>query len=77
MLKMTSFDMMAGPARPSSTKRTVSGTRSQSSPVAIAYAISVRPRPIPAAPTAPYVVLCESVPKTSSPGRTSARSINT
>ena len=45
-----------------------SGTRSHVRPRASATAMSVAPMPAPNAPTAPYELLCESLPTITVPG---------
>ncbi len=57
-----------GDSAPLTSTWTVSGTLSQRLPVAQTPAISVAPMPVANAPTAPDVVVCESVPRTSWPG---------
>ena len=66
--RITSFQATIGSSAPVSSKRIVGGTRNQSFPVASAYTISEVPIPVPAAASAPCVVVCESVPTTSAPG---------
>ncbi len=67
------------PARrvPLSVIRMASGTRIHSSPVAHSAAISVRPTPVPNAPSQPKCVLWLSAPRIVSPGRISASSLST
>ena len=48
--------------------RIVRGTACQNSPKARQYAMSVEPSPVPKAPSAPYVQVCESPPATTAPG---------
>ena len=54
-----------------------SGTRNQSFPVIRIVARSVEPTPVPKAPKAPWVVVCESVMMMTSPGFTRPASSNT
>ena len=55
----------------------LSGTRSHSSPVAHSAATSLRPMPAPNAPSHPKCVVCESAPRISCPGSTTASSLST
>lgn len=52
----------------------ISGTRNHSSPESMMVAMSVAPTPVPKAPNAPCVVVCESVATTIIPGYTSPAS---
>ncbi len=47
----------------------VSGTFTQSLPIPMIRAASVLPIPVANSPNAPAVQVCESVPKSTSPGR--------
>ena len=53
---------------PVNSTRIDSGTRSQVRPRARATAMSVAPMPAPNEPTAPYELLCESLPTITVPG---------
>ena len=55
----------------------ISGTWNQSCPVSMIVARSVAPTPVPIAPIAPWVVVCESVATMMSPGQITPRSIMT
>ena len=72
-----SFDVTPGGSSPSKSTRIVSGTRSQSSPVAQIAAISLRPMPAPNAPSQPICVVWLSAPSSSWPGATNASSLTT
>ena len=54
---------------PSNTKRMVGGTFTRSFPVPSTKAASVLPMPVANSLKAPAVQVCESVPKSTSPGR--------
>ncbi|HKI93268.1 MAG TPA: hypothetical protein VJ986_13280 [Gaiellaceae bacterium] len=58
------------PQRPVSSTTIVSGTCCQNEPSARHDAMSVEPRPVPNAPSAPYVHVCESPPAITAPGVT-------
>jgi TRAP transporter TAXI family solute receptor len=60
----------AGQTEPVNSTRIVPGTACQKEPAARHAAMSVEPRPVPKAPSAPYVQVCESPPAITDPGTT-------
>src|SRR5512146_899081 len=71
---MTSLPVAPAGSRPSSTTWTVRGICHQNSPVAQMAAASVRTTGVPTAPSAPYMLECESDATTNDPGTTYPRS---
>ena len=69
---MTSFAHTPARKRPVSMKRAVSGTRTRTSRVSHALAMSVEPTPNAKQPSAPAMHVCESVPATTCPGSASS-----
>ena len=67
---MMSLPVTNDPGAPRSSTRIVSGTACQNEPSARQEAMSVEPRPVPNAPSAPYVQVCESPPAITAPGTT-------
>src|ERR1700687_6055341 len=67
---ITSLPVTPGFSAPSSTTCTVRGICHQNSPVAQMAAASVRTTGVPMAPSAPYMLECESEATTSVPGST-------
>ena len=57
--------------------RIVPGTACQNLPDARQAAMSVEPSPVPNAPSAPYVHVCESPPAITEPGTTQPSSTST
>src|SRR5713101_1739932 len=70
---MTSFPVVPPGSVPSSTTCTDRGICHQKSPVAHAAAASVRTIGVPTAPSAPYILECESDATTKDPGTTYPR----
>ena len=67
--RITSFAMTPFGSAPSRWKRIVSGTLTSSLPVPMMKPASVLPMPVANSPNAPAMQVCESVPKSTSPGR--------
>ena len=66
--RITSFPVTNAPVLPVSSTWIVSGTACQNDPSARHDAMSVEPSPVPNAPRAPYVQVCESPPAITAPG---------
>ena len=66
--RIRSFPVTNGCFSPVNSTRIVDGTACQNSPSARQAAMSVDPRPVPKAPSAPYVQVCESPPAITVPG---------
>ena len=66
--RIRSFPVTNGCFSPVNSTRIVDGTACQNSPSARQAAMSVEPRPVPKAPSAPYVQVCESPPAITVPG---------
>ena len=75
--RITSLPVTNAASAPSSSTRIVSGTACQNEPSARHEAMSVEPRPVPNAPSAPYVHVCESPPAITEPGTTQPSSQST